>query len=166
MGAPSGAYQVQLTSATQGRIDGSALNLITIIEVTGMTPSQGSTLGGTLVTFTGGQFSDDALDNPVKVGDHYCLVEETSQTEIKCRIAVEGGQAPGDAQALVFAATSEEAVCSVPAGCVFEFVAPASEVTGLTNSFDASSNEQRLLLTGNNFPVGDTSGVELLIDGV
>ena len=42
------------------------------------------------MTFTGGHFSDDALDNPVKIGDHYCLVEETSDAEIKCRIAVEG----------------------------------------------------------------------------
>ena len=81
---------MQLTSASVGRIDTGAFNLKTLIEVTSITPSQGSTLGGTLVTFTGGHFSDDALDNPVKIGDHYCLVEETSDAEIKCRIAVEG----------------------------------------------------------------------------
>lgn len=78
------------------------------------------------MTFTGGHFSDDALDNPVKIGDHYCLVEETSDSEIKCRIDVDGVQAPEEVTALVFAATSEETVCSVPSNpnCMFQFVAP------------------------------------------
>ena len=40
----------------------------------------GSALGGTLVTIDGINFSDDPLDNPVKVGDHYCLVQTTSPT--------------------------------------------------------------------------------------
>lgn len=95
--------------------------------MTSITPSEGSTLGGTLVTFTGGHFSDDPFDNPVKIGDHYCLVEETSDTEIKCRIAVDGTQAPENGvTAIVFAATSEETVCSVPSNpdCKFNFVAP------------------------------------------
>ena len=46
------------------------------------------------MTITGGHFSDNIQDNPVKIGyetvsgvDHYCYVEETSDNEIKCRIA-------------------------------------------------------------------------------
>lgn len=43
-------------------------------KVTGFTPATVSVHGGSLVTIDGLNFSDDPLDNPVKVGDHYCLV--------------------------------------------------------------------------------------------
>ena len=49
---------------------------------------KGSVLGGTLVTITGNHYGNTATDNPVKIGDNYCLVEETSEFEIKCRIAI------------------------------------------------------------------------------
>jgi len=61
--------------------------LTAIGTVTDFTPTQGSKLGGTLLTITGYHFSTDILDNPVKVGmDTYCYVETSSDTEITCRI--------------------------------------------------------------------------------
>lgn len=56
------------------------------MEVTDFTPKTASTAGGTLVTIDGRHFSTVATDNPVKVGDNYCYVQDTSDTQIKCRI--------------------------------------------------------------------------------
>ena len=85
------------------------------IEVSDFQPKQGSKIGGTLVTITGEHFSDSAADNPVKIDytwvggvDHYCYVVETSDTEIKCRMATDYNRNAGDAPVIVFAGTSEE----------------------------------------------------------
>lgn len=85
-GADSGSYYVQVHSATIGRIDKTPLAIEIISKITGISPMVGSTLGGTLLTIDGENFSDDPYDNPVKVGDNYCLVETTSPTQITCRI--------------------------------------------------------------------------------
>ena len=77
-GAESGNYYVQIESASIGRIDKTPLSLEVIGKITGISPTYGSIHGGTLVTIDGVNFSDDPLDNPVKVGDNYCLVETTS----------------------------------------------------------------------------------------
>ena len=73
-GADSGNYFVQLNSKTIGRIDKSFLALEVIGKITGFSPASGSAFGGTLVTIDGVNFSDDPYDNPVKVGNDYCLV--------------------------------------------------------------------------------------------
>jgi hypothetical protein len=53
-----------------------------------------------------------ATDNPVKLGDNYCYVETTADTEITCRIGDLSSQsATTDALLLVFARVSEEMVC-------------------------------------------------------
>ena len=75
-GAPSGDYRLEI-GGPAGLIGGT-LTLTTIIAVNSITPSQGSVLGGTLVTLTGGHFGNIPTDNPVKIGDNYCLVESTS----------------------------------------------------------------------------------------
>lgn len=54
-------------------------------KVTGVSPLTGSIYGGALVTITGENFSNDPLDNPVKIGNNYCYVITTSPTEITCR---------------------------------------------------------------------------------
>ena len=73
-GADSGNYYIQLTSVSIGRIDKTLLALEVVGMITGFSPASGSALGGTLVTIDGCNFSDDLFDNPVKVGDNYCLV--------------------------------------------------------------------------------------------
>ena len=54
--------------------------------LTDFSPKTGSTFGGTKLTITGYHFGTQKTDNPVKVGDNYCLVETTGDTEITCRI--------------------------------------------------------------------------------
>lgn len=90
-GAPSGDYTLVIRGP-DGNIGGNALDLTTIIAVDNISPSQGSVLGGTLLTITGAHFGLEATDNPVKVGDNYCIVESISDGEIKCRILIDGSQ--------------------------------------------------------------------------
>ena len=47
--------------------------------------------GGTVLTITGVNFSNDPLDNPVKIGNNvltseYCLVMTSSPSQITCRV--------------------------------------------------------------------------------
>ena len=76
-GADSGIYHVQVSSTQVGRIDQSPLVLTVEGKVTSFSPASGSALGGTLITINGVNFSDDPLDNPVKAGNHYCIVQTT-----------------------------------------------------------------------------------------
>ena len=85
-GAPSGDYMIKLQHANQGRIDSNALIVTTEAIVTSMSKNQGSNLGGTLITITGINFSDDKYDNPVQADGYDCFVLETSPTEITCRV--------------------------------------------------------------------------------
>lgn len=87
-GAPSGMYRLFI-EGPDGRVGGPPLLLTTVIGVDSISPLQGSVLGGTLLTINGAHFGEEATDNPVKVGDHYCLIEDTSDSEIKCRITLD-----------------------------------------------------------------------------
>ncbi|KAK1784754.1 hypothetical protein P4O66_003427 [Electrophorus voltai] len=57
----------------------------TYVEVTGVSPSEGSILGGTLLTIQGHYF--DETDRPAKVlvGGHECEVQSVADTVITCR---------------------------------------------------------------------------------
>ena len=100
-------------------------------------------LGGTLITITGNHYGLKATDNPVKVGDNYCLVESTSDAEIKCRISEGGSTVVSEAEVIVFAMASEEMVCNINNGdgCVFSYEASTSTVSGITASFDDTANK-------------------------
>jgi hypothetical protein len=87
-------------------------------------PKQGSIYGGTKITITGENFSNDPLDNPVKIGDNYCYVETSTATQITCKTDLLPGEAPGDETFIVFLKTSEEAVCGGSTGCSFTYVTP------------------------------------------
>jgi len=89
-GADSGVYHVQVSSTQVGRIDQNPLVLTVEGRVTAFSPASGSALGGTLITIDGVNFSDDPLDNPVKVGNQYCLVQTTSSNQITCRVMETG----------------------------------------------------------------------------
>jgi len=90
-GSTSGNYSVFVRSLTYGNFDASSLNLELIGTVIDFNPKQGSIYGGTLVTITGYWFSSDPTNNPVRIGYHDCLVEETSESQIKCRTTATGG---------------------------------------------------------------------------
>ncbi|KAF6034267.1 PKHD1L1 [Bugula neritina] len=60
----------------------------TYAEVTGISPTEGSTAGGQLLTITGTGF-DDTTSPDVKVGDDECEVVSVTDTEIMCRTPAE-----------------------------------------------------------------------------
>jgi hypothetical protein len=86
-GAASAVYTFKITGkGGTVSVNPLVLTLTVILEVSDYQPRSGSTLGGTLVTITGKHFGTVATDNPVKIGDNYCYVETTADTQITCRV--------------------------------------------------------------------------------
>jgi hypothetical protein len=79
-GAPSDTYVLQVTHNIYGDIDTTLVTLITEGRIISYTPSLGSINGGTNITITGHTFSDDYLDNNVRIGRTDCLVLSSSAT--------------------------------------------------------------------------------------
>lgn len=112
-GAYSDLYKVEVRSKQLGNIDASSLTFRAIGIVTDFQPRSGSVNGGTLVSITGYNFSTDVLDNPVRMGYTDCIVESSSNTEIKCRTLPRMEGVGGTEDIIVFLKTSEEAECTV-----------------------------------------------------
>jgi hypothetical protein len=95
-----------------------------------------------------------------------CIVEETSDTQIVCRIE-ETDQVVDDAhEVLVFLKLSEEAICSMDSGCMFTWLTAKHELTEVDVSVNASG-DQIITLTsdGSNLFVDDpVEEVELWLD--
>jgi hypothetical protein len=87
-GAESGFYLLQVETEEDGLWDYLNCEIQTIGEITNISPTSGSASGGTLLTITGRHFSTLKTDNNVTIGQNGpdCIVEETSDTEIVCRI--------------------------------------------------------------------------------
>ena len=166
-GAPSDDYVITVRGPN-GNVDGPVLTLTTIIAVDSISPQQGSVLGGTLLTITGEHYGTQATDNPVKVGDNYCLIEATSENEIKCRIAISEPTVVSTADVIVFAKTYEEMECRINGGngCTFDYQASNTSVLGISTSFDSPTNSILAVVAGTGFDAGDTVGTELWIDGM
>jgi len=109
-------------------------------------------------------FSDEKLDNPVKIGKNYCLVETTSASQITCRVSETGTSAPSTSSMIVFLRTSEEAKSDVAQTYLFQ--APVRTITGMTNAFDAATNSLVFTVTGTGFPAGNTAGVSMFINDI
>jgi hypothetical protein len=95
-GAQSNVYWLKVKSTKKGEFLTTGVTFESKIEVLDFNPKSGSVYGGSLVTITGGHFSDIATDNPVKFGynwvrgvNHYCFVQTTSDSEITCRMATD-----------------------------------------------------------------------------
>jgi hypothetical protein len=164
-GAASGFYNFEV-SGSEGNIECLTADIFiqTKLEVTEFTPRSGSTLGGTLVTITGEHFGTTDTDNPVKIGDNYCYVLTTGDTEITCRIGdLTDQSADANALLLVFARVTEEMVCSTSDDCLFEYAAPTSTITGILSTIDVATNSLLVEITGSDLGT-DASKVELYID--
>jgi hypothetical protein len=119
--------------------------------VTDFQPRSGSVNGGTLITITGYNFSTDILDNPVRMGYTDCIVESSSNTEIKCRTLPRMEGVAGSEDIIVFLKTSEEAECTVNP-CKYTWLDTGlPRLTNATTAFDYSINDYVLTLTGSNF---------------
>lgn len=109
--------------------------------MTDYTPRTGSTKGGTKLTLTGNHFGTVATDNPVKIGNNYCYIISTADTEITCRIGdLTTQSATTEALVIIFARTTEEMLCSATDDCKFEYAAPTGTVTGISSQYDTASN--------------------------
>lgn len=159
-GSPSGSYYLVISSANYGRLD-SDFQLDVHGTVHSVTPLSGSKYGGALVTITGENFSDNPLDNPVKIGANYCYVITTSPTEITCRTDMLHDQMVNSELVLVFLKTSEEADTLSGEDIMFEYRTPSTEITDAQIIFDDSDFKHKVQLQGSGFD--DT--IELVIDG-
>ena len=73
-GATSGYYQFIISASDIGRINTEEFQLLIVSKITGISPRTGSSLGGTLLTIEGENFSNDATDHVVTVGDNRCEI--------------------------------------------------------------------------------------------
>ena len=138
-GAPSGEYIVLLFSVQEARVDNENLSITTQSSVTSISPQSGSAMGGTVVTISGENFSNNPMDNPVMIGDSLCLVESSSASEIVCRIEIrdEASVVPEDGTVSVFLKLGETAKC-LDNTCKFVFKEPSGELTSFSASYDSS----------------------------
>ena len=111
--------------------------------------------GGTLITITGENFSNEKLDNAVKIGQNYCNVITTSPSEITCKTDFLYTQLPVEEELIVFLKTSEE--CN---SVEFTFIEPSNVVSDITQTFNEELEVHQVEMTG----VFDDS-LQLFIDG-
>ena len=152
---------MSVTSKLQGSFN-SKLKFNAVFEFTDFEPKEGSKYGGQLVTITGGHFSSNPQDNPIKIGYeyqtgiiHYCKVLESSETEIKCRMSMDSRRQAGEQELIVFAGTYEEAVCKAST-CNLTFLDSANlpTVERAESSFDAATGKHLITVFG--FDITDT----------
>jgi hypothetical protein len=135
-GAYSGQFQISIRHNEYGLVGTNGLILDVSSSITSYTPNSGSIYGGTLLTITGSNFGDVYTDNPVQIssnggiGSIDCFVQETSTTEIKCRIDTGINKTGGiEDTMIVFLKTSEEAVCDPLSKCKFTWDSFLPELT-------------------------------------
>jgi IPT/TIG domain len=163
-GSESGVYDLKVRSRSYGNFDATGITLTTVGNVTDFNPKQGSVYGGTLITVNGYYFSDDYMDNPIRIGYTDCMVEYSSPTLLKCRTEARVQETTGTEDFIVFLKTYEEAVCGVDGGCKFTWVDNA-QLTNYSVDFDTNENQYVLTLTGSGF-AATTDNTEVLIDNL
>lgn len=84
---PAGTHVVKLLSASRGfaKTPSSPLTLTMNATVTGVSPSEGSTAGGVLITINGRGFDATAAATVVAIGGAPCSVTSVTNTAITCR---------------------------------------------------------------------------------
>lgn len=164
-GSESGIYDVHVRSLSYGNFNSTGITLELIGTVADFNPKRGSVYGGTLVTITGHWFSSDPTNNPVRIGTHDCLVEQSSENQIICRTTPTRGTADETLDMIVFLKTYEEAVCQVNP-CKFDFVMSGlASLTSYSVDFDSTLHDYVLTLVGTNFGAFDGDNSEVVIDG-
>lgn len=84
---PAGAHVVKLLSASRGfaKTPSSSLTLAMNATVTGVSPSEGSTAGGAIITINGRGFDATAAATVVAIGGAPCSVTSVTLKAITCR---------------------------------------------------------------------------------
>lgn len=133
-----------------------------------ISPLTGSIYGGTLVTLTGSNWGTVKTDNPVEIffngmPSKKCFVEQTSLTEIKCRLDTATKQKNADqGKMLVFLKTYEEANCTLSNSCMFTFTSAIPEATAAATEWDSVNNKWAIHVTTRDPVIGSA---ELFIGG-
>jgi len=112
-GAHSAVYGVEVRSGEHGTYFIDA-HLNVHATITNISPRSGSVLGGTIVTITGENFSEDPLNNPVTMNLEFAQIISSSETQIVARLpATEAFQhlESNPETVVVGLKTSEEAQC-------------------------------------------------------
>jgi hypothetical protein len=145
-GAYSGQFQISIRHKVYGLVGTNGLILDVSASVTSYTPMTGSIYGGTLITITGTNFGTVYTDNPVQIssnggiGSVDCFVQETSNSEIKCRLDTGLNKTGGiEDTMIVFLKTSEEAVCDPLSKCKFIWNTFLPELAAFDLQFDEST---------------------------
>lgn len=99
--------------------------------ITSISPLKGSVYGGTIITITGGPFSNNGLENNVKVGNTDCLVTRSERLPalnsfIICELQPKADGLPATETLEVFLKAYEMAVCSPPGSCEFTWTDEAT----------------------------------------
>lgn len=163
-----GPFKIWIRHSATGLIESDGLTLDVNAYVDSYSPTVGSIYGGTLLTITGRNFGEEYTDNPVQLSTNGgidsidCYVEETSATEIKCRVdsnivARDNNLA---ASLVVFLKTSEEATCYPDNSvCDWYYTASLPVIETVVTEFDTSTLAWTVKVTGTDF-TGSTSDVE------
>ena len=177
-GAYSGVYDLEVQSRDHGFFETTTVTFEAKIEVTDFNPKQGSKYGGTLVTITGGHFSDEITDNPVKIGhewatgvDHYCYVQTSSDNEIVCRMATDYRREAGESDVIVFASTFEEATFADGVDRAFTFLDTGSipTISALDVTFSTSDPDDmyyQLAIAASDITDASTAAMDVYIGGI
>jgi hypothetical protein len=167
-GAISGQYDVEIVHNIWGRVDTDALTLDVSSQTSSISPLTGSIYGGTLVTLAGTNWGNARTDNPVEIFFNglpsvKCYVQETSETEIKCRVDTARVQENAlKGKMLVFLKTYEEANCTASPDCMYTFTSTVPETTAIASVWDTINYVWTLDATTRD-PV--TGSAELFIGG-
>jgi hypothetical protein len=127
-------------------------------------------LGGTSVTITGENFSEETNENPVMIGNADCIIQSSSTTQIICQIEKRpvidfDDYESKEARVSVFLRLSDVASCGIES-CDFIFEKPQAEVKSLSQAYDITVADQQIVtVTGTGFKAGDKEPV-MTIDGV
>ena len=135
-GGHSGQYQISVRHREYGLVGTEFLILDVRASVIEFSPRTGSVFGGTLLTITGNNFGNVYTDNTVQISNNEgtdsidCLVQETSQNQIKCRLDVGFEKGDSDEDTLVVSfKNSEEATCEPEENCVFTWTRDVPLIT-------------------------------------
>ena len=167
-GGKSGAYKVMVTLKGKGFAQVEPANANDFkyeMTITGLDYSSGSLEGGHLITISGTNFSKKKTDNNVIIGENkdLCFVEDSSETEIKCRTRKPKEVLTGDQTVYMFGKITEEAVCK--GSCVYQFKdTKTPKITSITP--DKAKAGDTITINGSAFSPLDSGKLEIIYGNV
>jgi len=169
-GAFMGKYNIVVRHKTLGLLKNTAGDFDVSSSITGISRSEGSTNGGTLLTITGTNFGKVYTDNPIQIsynggqGSTDCFHTKTTPTEIKCRLPTDIDKPAGTiGTVVVFNKLASEAECAIPS-CKYTLKDPEATIESAITVYDSYLKAHKLILKGKSFGT-DKENVELFIDG-